>query len=43
MSESPWQPDFSILAEGEYNRRIFQEELGLSEQELAVLKREGVI
>jgi crotonobetainyl-CoA:carnitine CoA-transferase CaiB-like acyl-CoA transferase len=43
MSSSPWgvQPENPLP--GGYNHKIFREELGLDEAELAELKRQGVV
>jgi benzylsuccinate CoA-transferase BbsE subunit len=43
MSRSPWLVNTRIAPPGEYNKKIYREELGLDDTQMAKLKHEGVI
>jgi benzylsuccinate CoA-transferase BbsE subunit len=43
MSGSPWQVNSNPFPSGEYNRKIYHDELGLSDEEISSLSREGII
>ena len=43
LSRSPWRVSAHVPAPGEHNMEIYHEELGLSENEVEALIREGVI
>ncbi len=43
LRRSPWQVDSHVPAVGEHNMKIYRKELGLSEEEIAGLAKEGVI
>jgi len=43
MSRSPWKINTHIPQQGEHNKEIYQDELGLSNTELESLKKKGVI
>jgi crotonobetainyl-CoA:carnitine CoA-transferase CaiB-like acyl-CoA transferase len=43
MSKSPWQVNSQIPAAGEYNHEVYKNRLGLSDEEISDLKREGII